>query len=218
MLKNLLGFGILLIMATSCASLTSLQESDLQSGYYRYHQPGTPNQKVYLDVKDDSTVLYNSDEKVIVPAAASQMFQKSSFDVDVLVVTFKVRPSVAEFPQQLTADFNGNMFFGYRSDWYKSHYFKTPAGVVKKFRHRSLSAGMFTGIGNTSVTPGTTHYQTTDEYNGLIVSRGVSAMFGINKITVGLGVGWDYLTDRDRDIWIYQNKPWYGLTLSLNLN
>lgn len=34
----------------------------------------------------------------------------------------------------------------------------------------------------------------------------------------GVGVGWDYLTDRDKGIWIYQNKPWYGLTVGLNLN
>lgn len=217
-MRNLLWFTILLVLATSCASLTSLQESELQPGYYRYREPGTSSRKVYLDVKDDSTVLYDANEKIIAPATGSQTFQKSSMDVDVLVVTFKMRPIASGFPRQLTADFNGNIFFGYRSDWYKSRSVKTPAGITKKFRHRSLSAGAFTGIGNTSVTPGTTHYQTTDEYNGLIVSRGLSAMVGINKITVGLGVGWDYLTDRDRDIWIYQNKPWYGLTLSLNLN
>lgn len=42
-------------------------------------------------------------------------------------------------------------------------------------------------------------------------------MVGINNLTVGLGVGWDYVTDRDKDVWIYQNKAWYGLILGLNL-
>jgi hypothetical protein len=32
-------------------------------------------------------------------------------------------------------------------------------------------------------------------------------MFGLNNLTVGAGVGWDSLTDRDKNIWIYQNKP-----------
>lgn len=43
-------------------------------------------------------------------------------------------------------------------------------------------------------------------------------MMGYKSLTVGLGVGWDNLLDRDKDIWVYQSKPWYGLTLSLNLN
>lgn len=43
-------------------------------------------------------------------------------------------------------------------------------------------------------------------------------MLGVKALTVGIGVGWDNLVDRDTDIWVYQFKPWYGLTLSLNLN
>ena len=68
------------------------------------------------------------------------------------------------------------------------------------------------------VSPWTTNYKTTDEYNAFILSRGFAAMVGFNNLTVGLGIGWDYITDRDKDIWIYQNQAWYGLTLSLNLN
>lgn len=84
--------------------------------------------------------------------------------------------------------------------------------------HRGITAGIFAGIGSTAVTPWTTSNLITDEYNGFIVSRGLAVMIGVNELTVGIGVGWDYLTDRDKDIWIYQNKPWYGLTVGLNLN
>ena len=59
---------------------------------------------------------------------------------------------------------------------------------------------------------------TADEYDGLVLSRGFALMFGLKTLTVGFGIGWDSLTDRDKDIWIYQNKAWYGLTLGLNLN
>jgi hypothetical protein len=68
------------------------------------------------------------------------------------------------------------------------------------------------------MTPWTTNNQMMDEYNGMVLARGLTGMVGINALTVGIGVGWDYLTDRDNDIWIYQNKPWYGLTIGLNLN
>lgn len=216
-MKNLLWVGAFLV-TTSCASLTNLQDSELTSGYYQYREAGARPKKVYLNAEQDSVAILDADTKTPIPNRAGQVFRKGSFDVDVLVVTFKVRPSAGNLPQQLTTDFNGNIFLGYRSDWFKSKYVNTPAGVVKKLRNRSLTWGAFTGIGTSSVTPSTTRYQINDEYNGLIVSHGISAMAGVNKITVGLGVGWDYLTDRDKHVWIYQNKPWVGLTLSLNLN
>jgi hypothetical protein len=84
--------------------------------------------------------------------------------------------------------------------------------------HRGVTVGAFGGIASTGVTPWTTNNLSSDEYNGLILSRGFALMIGLNTLTVGLGVGWDYLTDRDKRIWIYQNKPWYGLSVGLNLN
>ncbi|MFN3840039.1 MAG: hypothetical protein ACK4RF_04960 [Cyclobacteriaceae bacterium] len=68
------------------------------------------------------------------------------------------------------------------------------------------------------ISPWTTNNQITDEYDGFILSRGLSAMAGINNLTVGVAIGWDYLTDRDKVVWIYQNKPWVGLMIGLNIN
>jgi hypothetical protein len=78
--------------------------------------------------------------------------------------------------------------------------------------------GVFGGLGSTSITPWTTNNAITEEYNGLVLSRGFALMLGVNDLTVGLGVGWDYLTDRDKNVWIYQNRSWYGLSIGLNLN
>lgn len=202
----------------SCSSLTSLPESELKSDYYYYRENDSKYEKVYVDTKEDSVSIVKIADSSRIANHPNQKFQKRSFDIDILIIPFKIRPSAYNFHRQLTTDFNGNLFFGYRSDRFKSHYFKTPLGVVKKFRHRAFTFGAFGGIGTSSITPWTTNYRTTDEYNGLIVSRGLSTMFGVNNLTVGLGVGWDYLTDRDKSIWIYQNKPWLGLSISLNLN
>lgn len=206
------------ILFTSCASLTSLPESELKSDYYYYRENGSRYEKVFVNVKDDSTTIVKVNGGSVIPNHTKQKFQKRSFDVDVLVALFKIRPQASNFPRQLVTEFNGNVFMGYRVDRYKSRYFDTPLGTVKKFRHRAFTFGTFGGIGTTSVTPWSTNNKTTDEYNGLILTRGLSAMVGVNNLTVGLGVGWDFLTDRDKDIWIYQNRAWYGLTLSLNIN
>lgn len=213
---------VTLLTLSCCTSLKSLPDSDLRSGYYEFRQVDTHYARVYADVNGDSVAIIPIDKKedVVKPltTGAPQFFLKRSFDLDVLTVPFKYRPSSFGFPRQLTVDFNGSVFLGYRFDRYKVQSVQTPARLLKKIGHRALTMGVFGGIGTSSITPSTTNYQTIDDYNGFILNRGLSLMAGVNNLTVGIGVGWDYLTDRDKDIWIYQNKPWYGLTLSLNLN
>lgn len=212
--------GILSIF--SCSTLKPLSDSDIESGYYELRQPDKVYSKIYLDVKEDSISIIPIDpaNKGQTPLAHvdGQSFLKRSFDIDVLAVPFKYRPSASDFPRQLVSDFNGNIYFGYRLDRYKTRIFKTPIGLEKKIQHHAITMGTFGGLGTTSVSPWTTNYRTTDEYNGLVLTRGLSIMAGVNNLTFGVGIGWDYLTDRDKEIWIYQNKPWYGVTISLNIN
>jgi hypothetical protein len=211
-----------LIIFSSCATSKKIPDSTLESDYYDYQYEGSKFSRVYVDVSGDSLKIISIDDnsKPGEPIAPGdrQLFLKRSFDIDVMTVPFKYRPATKNLPRQLNVDFNGSLFFGYRLDQYKMDFIQTPTRVIKKVRHRAITMGLFGGVGTSSITPWTTNNGTTDEYNGLILNRGISLMGGVNNLTVGIGVGWDYLTDRDKDIWIYQNKPWYGLTLSLNLN
>ena len=209
----------------SCAPVGHLTESEMEPGYYELQSKSGAKKeltKVYVAVKDDSISIVPLDQagnggapQAMVPG---QVIRKPSFDVDVLVVVFKYRPSSYDFPRQLTADFNGNVFLGYRVDRFKVERTKSPAGEVRKMAHRALSIGGFLGAGTTTINPWTTNYRTTDEYSGFVLTHGISLMAGFKSLTVGFGLGWDNLIDRDKDIWIYQNSVWYGLTLSLNLN
>jgi hypothetical protein len=56
------------------------------------------------------------------------------------------------------------------------------------------------------------------EYDGVIWTKGIAAVMAVNNFTVGLAVGADWLLDRNRRFWIYQNRPWVGLAFGLNLN
>jgi hypothetical protein len=84
--------------------------------------------------------------------------------------------------------------------------------------HYGLSVGVLTGLGVTAVNPTTTQAMTEQEYDGIIWQNGVALIMGVNTFTFGLGVGLDKLLDANREIWIYQRKPWLGITLGLNLN
>lgn len=209
-------------MLSSCATLNNASQYQLRNDQYEFRQPGGRYTKVYVNVKEDTVTITpvgkNATNARAIQPGTDEVFRKRSFDLDVLVVLFKYRPSSYGFPRQLNTDFNGNLFLGYRIDRFQVHFSKTPTGLGKQMRHRAVTAGVFGGFGSASITPWTTNYRTTDEYDGFILSRGLAVMMGINNLTVGVGAGWDYLTDRDKNIWIYQNKPWLGLILSLNLN
>lgn len=213
-LIKLLGL-VALISLAGCSGISKYQ---LRNGYYDFHQPGQPSAKVYVKLKEDSIHVIKLDETTEVVRGQDEYFIKKSFDLDAIIAPFKYRPSSMGFPRQLNTSFNGNVYIGYRIDRFWLDYKNTPAGMVKELKHSGITVGGFGGLGSAFISPSTTNYQTTDEYDGLVLTRGLAVMVGINRLTVGLGVGWDYLTDRDKEIWIYQNKPWYGLTLGLNIN
>jgi hypothetical protein len=218
-MKNFLAFCsciVSLIFLSACSGLKNTPSNQFADGYYRLHSPTHKPAKVYLKIEDDSITIFPSEFSAI--QLQSPVFVRPTFDFDVLTIPFKYRPSSFNFPRQLDTDFNGNVYLGYRLDRFRVLDLSTPAGVKRQIRHRALSVGGFGGVGSSFVSAWTTNYRTTDEYSGLILSKGLALLAGINNYTVGVGVGWDTLTDRDKSIWIYQNKPWYGITIGLNIN
>lgn len=221
MLLRSAGFFVAAAVLYGCASTNNSKKYELDDGRYAYRQPGEDFRKVFVYVMDDSVALFEDQkgERPIIPQVLKdELFIKRSFDVDVLAVPFKFRGASVNLPRQLTTDFNGNIFVGYRIDRFRLIHKHTPLGWKRFYKHRGVSFGAFGGLGTAAITPWTTNNLMTDEYTGFVLSRGAAVMVGISNLTVGVGVGWDHLTDRDKTIWIYQNKPWYGLTVGLNLN
>jgi hypothetical protein len=212
--------GLTCIFLAGCSALRESPKYQLGDDTYLYRTSGGKYHKARVYVTDDSVaVILNTDNRSIDRwNSGKEFFLKRSFDVDVVTIAFKYRPATINLPRQLTTDFNGNIFLGYRFDRFKITHKETPFGRRPQYGHRGITGGVIGGIGSTSVTPWTTNNQITDEYNGFTLSRGFALMLGVNNLTVGMGIGWDSLTDRDKSIWIYQNKPWYGLSVGLNLN
>ena len=220
-MKKLFPFIIVITFVSGCASISNNPSYQLADNVYWYKQKGTRYQKVWTYVNEDSIRVHSftDPDKVIYPQISKdQFFLRRSFDIDIMTVYFKYRPARINLPRQLNTDFNGNIFLGYRFDRIRVKRHKSPFGTVQASFHRGFSAGVFGGIGSTAVTPWTTNNLITDEYNGLVLSRGIAAMYAVESLTFGFGIGWDHLTDRDKHIWLYQNKPWFGLTVGLNLN
>ncbi|GAB2521558.1 hypothetical protein [Spirosoma aerophilum] len=56
------------------------------------------------------------------------------------------------------------------------------------------------------------------EYQGVVVDAGVAVLYDARIFNIGLAIGPDYLTDANRQAWLYQQKPWFGVLFGLSLN
>ena len=210
-----------------CASLQNNAKYELANGKYMMVIEGKKFD-CYVENNDDSIMIYNPTTKIATSLPQkmeaylpiNQRFVKPSLDIDVLTALFKIRPLAPNIlPAQLNTNFNGNVYIGHRTDIYQIHYKKNPLDVYQRqINHFGFSGGFFVGLGSTAMTPSTTNNGISTEYDGIVLQKGMAGIFAINKLTLGLSVGFDNLLDKNMSSWIYQNKPWFGLMLGLNLN
>ncbi len=223
----------ILILITSCRTNRELSTYVLSDGVYKSDLFSQLKEKVYIENDEDTLSVYllgkedktNPLQKQTFPQSLSKnalsdhSFTQTSFDVDFLTIPFKYRPTTNELPMQFNTSLNGAIFFGLRNDYYTLKYNQSPLNQYKRStQHYGLSVGLFTGIGGTTMNSSVTRNAITTEYDGVVWSKGVAGIIGINNFTVGLSLGFDHLMDQNRQHWIYQNKPWLGLAFGLNIN
>lgn len=220
-----------------CRALKDNSKYGFNEGYYQSRLFHKKQKKVYVVPYEDSIKVYtvkaprNADVdtahslKIAFPADEKPLqfdryrFRRHTPDVDVLTILFKYRPAVKDFPQQLNATFNGAVYFGYRTDIYELSYQQTPLRRYKRnLSHYGYSLGVFTGLGVARIDPFVTRNGIAIEYDGVVNPTGVAAIVAVNKLTVGLTAGIDFLLDRNRKYWVNHKKPWIGLGVGLNLN
>lgn len=215
-----------ILFLTGCATLQNKAKYDLADGKYKLR---IENQKFdcYIENNTDSIKIYNLSskistnlpEKMPMSLSIKQQLIKSSLDIDILTALFKLRPPAKNIlPAQINTNFNGNIYLGHRTDIYQIHYKKNPLGIYQRqVNHFGFSGGIFAGLANTAMNPSTTNNKISTEYDGIILQKGISGIMAVNKLTIGLSLGFDNILEKN-NAWIYQNKPWFGLMLGLNLN
>jgi hypothetical protein len=229
-LLSLLCSGIALL--TSCSTLEKASLHGLNSGYYSTGPKGKTT-KVYADVSEERIEIYptangrpdkapylriplqNPDS---LPASPVKL-KRQSLDIDITAILLKYRPSVNGQPPQLVTDLNIAMYAGWRFDNYTIQS-RTDALGRRHYRISNFAydIGIFAGPGTTPVNPFSTLNRTSNEYNGMTIQTGVAAFIESNMASFGLALGWDYLLNHDKAIWIYQTKPWVGFVVGIALN
>lgn len=215
-----------ILFLASCATLQNKAKYDLADGKYKLKIEGKKFD-CYIENNADSIEIYNFSskistnlpEKMPINLPIMQQLVKSSLDIDILTALFKLRPEAKNIlPAQINTNFNGNIYLGHRTDIYQIHYKKNPLGISQRqINHFGFSGGIFAGLANTAMNPSTTNNKISTEYDGIILQKGIAGIMAVNKLTIGLSLGFDNILEKN-NAWIYQSKPWFGLMLGLNLN
>ena len=231
-----LAYVILGFLLTSCGAIQKATNHGLNDGNYRLKLPGGEKENVYAAVSADTIATYaiskkaqstgNVTPKIFYltstsehPATSDFTLIKSDWDFDITSVLFKYRFSTKTLPAELNSNLNLAGYVGYKKEIFQFRDSESPDRKHKtKSQHYSFDGGLFTGFGSTHMNPSTTNDYLQKEYEGFIWQYG-GAVFGKwNIFTLGVGLGFDCLLDKNRKYWIYQNKPWMGLLIGLTLS
>ena len=174
-----------------------------------------------LDQSDSLAIFflhYNPTLKKIEEKSPWFRYQTTGLDIDLFTLPFKYRFKTADQPGQLEDKLNVGIHIGGRYDLgrYRTVYFRrNHRSEISTF---SLGLGGFFCVGPAKVDPFSTVGRLQDEYYGLGLNYGLATTLSVGGFSAGLALGLEQLADRNRHVWIYQHKPWLGVTFGLNLN
>jgi hypothetical protein len=223
------------LSAISCTPVEKIAFHDLSSGYYKLKTPENEPSKIYVKVYDDSITVYKTNDegrKITVDTAAHRgasisairkgdpfygsCFVKNSADIDLSTVLLKYRPARGGVPNQLNANLNAAIYVGFRKDYYKMVTRDSPLHEESTFcSHVGFDFGLFAGFGITQINPTVTNDRVTQEYDGIIFQKGVGLFMTLERMSVGIVLGFDNLMDSNKSVWLYNQKPYLGLSLGI---
>jgi hypothetical protein len=227
---------LLTFFSFSCVPLEKISRHDFDSGYFKIKTPDSRPTEVYVDLKDDTVTVYNvngtgkikTPDKSIAQGIKISDIKPGSFlykntlvrrslDFDLSTVALKYRPESSGVPNQLSYNINTVLYLGIRRDFFiiKSH----PSPLRKEnpfIRQIGFDAGILAGIGITPINATVTNSNTLMEYDGWFFQKGVAAFVTIERMSVGISLGFDNLLDKNSSIWIYNQKPWVGIVLGIS--
>lgn len=214
-----------------CSTIQKSAVHGFESG--RYKLAGKAKENAYVAVETDSIKVYPiiTKKPLLADTTSYRTFaltgnqtalppkmSKTSIDLDISTVLLKYRFQKANVPNQLSSNLNVNLYSGFRKDYYSFIDQTTPTQEKKRtMNHFEFDFGVFIGLGITPINSSVTENNVTIEYDGMVFQKGLAVFVGMQRITAGLSVGFDNLLDENHHKWIYQQQPWLGLMIGINL-
>ena len=229
-------YSIVLLISFSCMSVEKIARHDFQSGFYRLKTEDKRLTDVYVSFKEDSITVYPVSQtgKSTAPDTDTftvtnirnikpgNIYYRSSFmnktvDVDLSTIIMKYRPKKGGVPNQLNANINAALYVGYRKNFYKVITETNPLKEQSSyFRQIAFDAGLFGGIGISPLNPTVTANRIAQEYDGIVFQKGVAAFITFDNMSIGLSLGFDNLLDKNKSVWVYNQKPYLGIMIGIS--
>ncbi len=231
--KYFITITIIVGFVSSCKTIEKSAMHGLISGNYTMKDEGKIDKQVYLEVTNEYIDVYdyiknrpNKKSMLSIPLVPidsfifkDMIFKKESLDIDITSILLKYRTSVGGLPAQLNTDLNIALYVGWRHDNYRIISKKDELEKNhQKISNMGYDFGFFFGPGTTTVNPSTTNNRQVYDYSGMIIQAGFAGFLESNVASFGLSIGYDYLLNSDRKLWIYRNKPWVGFIVGIALN
>ncbi|UKB79567.1 hypothetical protein [Chryseobacterium sp. MEBOG07] len=183
-----------------------------------------------VDVEPENVVLYKGMENIYYTSEVRKFannkyfeqkpfhFYYSKFSLTALTVPLKFRKGIGDEllnPPNVETGFNVNFAPAYRLNY--SSFNPSKKFLGSNITNYSITFGGIFGIGGVDL-------KTKSNAPGLISDRksaaftyGGTVIFGLNSIGLGYAFGFDNVLGTGRKYWVYQNKIWHGIIVSVDL-
>ncbi len=145
-------------------------------------------------------------------------YQHAKFVLSSMTIPLKYRSGVGNDtinPPTLETGFNVNFAPSIR--WIRTSFDPTKKFLGSTSVNYSLSVGGLFGIGGTDLNINTNAVGLLSNRKSTILTYGGIVLFGLNSIGIGYAFGFDNVLGKGKEYWVYQNRLWHGVTVSVDI-
>lgn len=148
----------------------------------------------------------------------SLKYYYGKFALTAMTIPLKYRRGVGNDtinPPTFETNFNVNFAPSYRFNW--STYNSSKKLFGKELTNYSLTLGGLLGLGATDLKTNSNAPGLLSNRKSAVFSYGAMVLFGFNKMGIGYSFGFDSVLGEGSGFWVYQNKLWHGITISVDI-
>jgi hypothetical protein len=145
-------------------------------------------------------------------------FYYGKFALTGMTIPLKFRRGVGNDtinPPTLETGFNVNLAPSYRFNW--SRFDPSKKFLGNTLTNYSITIGGLLGIGSTDLKTKTNAIGLLSDRKSGMITYGGMILFGLNSIGFGYSIGYDNVLGVGKKNWVYQNRLWQGITISIDL-
>lgn len=146
------------------------------------------------------------------------LFYYGKFSQTGLTIPLKYRKGVGDEalnPPTLETGFNVNFAPSYRLNWSSFNSYRKFLGA--NLTNYSVTIGGLLGIGGTDLKTKTNSPGLLSDRKSTTLTYGGTLILGLNSFGIGYAVGFDNVLGSGSKYWVYQNKIWHGIVVSVDL-